>query len=246
MGTVNLDHVYQADVAAPDAATPPLQIVALSGNPLDNAKIWDAAPVSTLMRDDKTLASVQLGYDANFVYARVHVNDESPLQNAADTIATAFKGGDTAGFVIGPKDKVGAGQVRFMAAKIGGKARLIAMKAVTNGAKAPETYSTPAGGEVKFEFVGEVPNGRVILTPDATGYTATMAIPRSFLELEIAPNAELAGDIEVRLSGNGPRGIQATSRNYLFTPANTQTSMTDDVPTEARLYPEFWGRVLVK
>ena len=245
-GTVNLDHVYEAETAAPNAATAPLQIVALNGNPLDDAKVWQGAPVSTLTRDDKNLATAQLGYDANFLYARIHVNDDSPLQNSADTLATAFKGGDTAGFVIGPNDKSGAGNVRFMAAQIGGKARLIAMKSVTAGAKKPEIYVTPAGGSAKFDFVGEVPGGRVVLTPDATGYTATMAIPRSFIELEIAPGKTLRGDIEVRLSGNGQRGIQATSRNYLFTPATTQTTMTDDVPTEARLYPGGWGAVEIR
>lgn len=246
-GTVNLDHVYEADATAPTAATSPLQIVALTGNPLADAKVWDGVAASTLTRDDKNLATAQLGYDANFVYARIHVNDDSPLQNSADTIATAFKGGDTAGFVIGPKDaQNGTGNVRFMAAQIGGKARLIAIKSVTAGAKKPEIYVTPAGGSAKFDFVGEVPGGRVVLTPDATGYTATMAIPRSFIDLEIAPGKTLRGDIEVRLSGNGQRGIQATSRNYLFTPANTQTSMTDDVPTEARLYPQFWGAVEVR
>ena len=246
-GTVNLDRVYQAVVAAPVEVAGPLQMVALTGDAFADAN-WNAAPIATLTRDDAPLATAQLGYDANFVYAKIHVNDASPLQNSADTVATAFKGGDTAGFVLGAAqhDQPGAGDVRFMAAQIGGKARLIAMKAVTAGAKKPEVYSTPAGGEAKFEWVGEVPNGRVTLLPDASGYTATMAIPRAFLEFAIAPGQSLRGDIEVRLSGNGQRGIQATSRNYLFTPATVQTTLTDDVPTEARLYPGGWGAVEVR
>ena len=244
-GTVRLDRVYETASAAPTAATAPLQIVALNGDAFADAKVWEAAPISTLTRDGEKLATAQLGYDANFLYARIHVTDATPLQNAADTIATAFKGGDTAGFVIGPKDSQ-AGNVRFMAAKINGQARLIAMKSLTKGEKKPESYVTPAGGEAKFEFVGEVAGGRVELAPDVAGYTATMAIPRAFLEFDLAPNAQFKGDIEVRLSGNGPRGVQATSRNYLFTPANAQTSMTDDVPTEARLYPQFWGNVEVR
>ena len=245
-GTVLLDRVYQAEAAAPTAATPPLQMIALAGDAFADAT-WKDAPAATLTRDDAPLATAQLGYDANFVYAKIHVNDASPLQNSADTLATAFKGGDTAGFVIGPKDAPGGvGNVRFMAAQIGGKARLIAMKTVTAGVKKPETYHTPAGGEARFEFVGEVPGGRVVLTPDATGYTATMAIPRAFVELAIAPGQPARGDIEVRLSGNGQRGIQATSRNYLFTPATVATTLTDDLPTEARLYPEGWGTLEVR
>ena len=246
-GTVDLDRVYEAEAAAPTLAQGPLQMVALAGDAFADAT-WQNAPVATLARDDAPLASAQLGYDANYLYAKIHVNDASPLQNSADTLATAFKGGDTAGLVLGAAQhpQPGAGDVRFMAAQIGGKARLIAMKTVTNGAKQPEIYSTPAGGEARFEFVGEVPGGRVALTPDATGYTAVMAIPRAFVEFAIAPGQTIRGDIEVRLSGNGQRGIQATSRNYLFTPATVQTTLTDDVPTEARLYPGGWGALEVR
>jgi hypothetical protein len=66
------------------------------------------------------------------------------------------------------------------------------------------------------------------------------------VELDLKPGAKLAGDIEVRLSGAGPRGLQTVSRNYLFTPLRPETTMTDDVPTEARLYPKYWGSVEVQ
>ncbi len=42
------------------------------------------------------------------------------------------------------------------------------------------------------------------------------------------------------------RGQQAASRNYLFTPLRSETSMTSDIPTEARLYPQYWGKAVVK
>jgi len=248
-GTVNLDRVYEAAATTAHAAAPPLQIVPLTGDVFADANVWNVAPVSTLSRDGSTLATTQIGYNAQFLYGRIRVNDASPLQNAADTITTAFKGGDTAGFVLGPigkRQQPGAGDVRFMVAQIGGKARLIAMKAIANGQKRPESYITPAAGEARFEFVGEVPGGRAVLIPDATGYTAIFAVPRSFLEFDLAAGGVLQGDIEVRLSGNGPRGVQVTSRNYLFTPSTTATTMTDDVPTEARLYPEGWGKVEIK
>jgi hypothetical protein len=100
----------------------------------------------------------------------------------ADTVATAFKGGDAIGFVLGNAGERNApqtGDVSFMVAQIGGKARLTAMKAFTGGEKKPESYITPAG-EARFEFVGEVPGGKVLITPDATGYTATFACPTRF------------------------------------------------------------------
>ena len=248
-GTVKLDKIYDAPTAV-RAAVGPLQIARVQSDPLTTAGLWNYAPVSPLTREDTQLATAQLATDDANLYARIHVFDATPLQNVADTVATAFKGGDTAGIVLGPAkhDQPGAGDVRIMAAQIGGQPRLIAMKAVTAGAKQPENYTTPAASTAHFDYVGQVPGGRVVLTPDADGkgYTAQFAVPLSFLEFRLVPGETLAGDVEVRLSGNGQRGVQATSRDYLFTPQTGATSMTDDLSVESRLNPQFWSTVEVK
>ena len=249
-GNVQLDRVYEAEATAQQQATP-LQIVRAQSNPLADASVWQGVPTSTLRRNESELATAQLAYDDANLYGRIHVNDDTPSQNSADTVATAFKGGDTAGIVLGPsgaRDAAGLGDVRLMVAKVNGQPKLIAMKMVSNQAKQPFEYFTPSAGRVSFDFVGEVPGGQVALVPDAdgAGYTATFAVPRAFLELDLKPGSTLSGDVEVRLSGQGQRGLQATSRNYLFTPQRSETSMTDDVPTESRLYPQYFGRVEVK
>lgn len=126
-GSVHLDRVY--DLASATDKTAPLQLVALAGDPMANANAWNAAPIGVLRRNDGELARAQFGYDANYLYAKIRVNDPTPLQNSADTVATAFKGGDTVGFVLGnagERNAPQAGDVRFMATQIGGKARLIA------------------------------------------------------------------------------------------------------------------------
>lgn len=99
-----------------------------------------------------------------------------------------------------------------------------------------------------FDFAGEVPGGKADFVPDADGKGdwVSFSVPRSFLEFDLKSGTTLCGDVEVRLSGTGPRGLQATSRNYLFTPLRSETSMTDDVPTESRIYPQFFGNVEVK
>jgi hypothetical protein len=60
------------------------------------------------------------------------------------------------------------------------------------------------------------------------------------------PQSALAADVEVLLSGQGARGLQTVSRNYLFSARTAQTTMVDDLPTEARMYPEFWGTATVE
>lgn len=256
-GTVALDKIYEAEAVTNSAQTQnqPLVVSPLAGDALNETAVWEQVPSQTLLRDGQEIARAQLGYGGDFLYGRFHVHDATPGENGADTLATAFKGGDTVGVVLGPdlgpnqtRSDAGAGDVRLMIARVRGQVRLVAMKALTAGAKKPENYFTPAAGTVAFEFVGEVPGGQARLVPDADGqgYTATFAVPRSFLEFDLTPGAKLRGDVELRLSGQGQRGLQAVERLYLFTPRTPATTMTDDLPTEARLYPSGWGRIEVR
>jgi hypothetical protein len=247
-GTVQLDKAYggfsQAEIAAG------LRIAPLPGDASRDGS-WSAVPAVTLARGGETLATAQVGYDADNLYARVHVVDDTPLQNGADDLDVAFKGGDAVGLDLGPDEErstPGPGNVRFLAALVHGQPRLVAMKPLSALEKRPQQYTTPAAGTKSFDFVGEVPGGRVSLVPDADGkgYAALLTVPRGFLEFPLTPGASLRGDVEVLLSGAGQRGLQTVSRNWLFSGGRSPTTMTDDIPTEAWLYPQWWGGVTVK
>jgi len=73
-------------------------------------------------------------------------------------------------------------------------------------------------------------------------------VPLGVLEgLSFASGETLKCEAEVLLSGFGQRGFQTLSRNHLFTPRSaTQAKMVDDIPSEARLYPQFWGVAVVE
>jgi hypothetical protein len=73
-----------------------------------------------------------------------------------------------------------------------------------------------------------------------------LAAPRKFLALPLKSGAAIRADIEVNYSGYTDRGLQVLSRNYLFSPQNSVTTTIDDVPTEARLNPQWWGQATVK
>ena len=96
--------------------------------------------------------------------------------------------------------------------------------------------------------MGDIPGGKAELTADADGkgYTALLTVPRGFLEFAIAPGTPLKGDVEVLLSGIKSQGLQSASRNWLCSGGQSQTTMVDDIPTEAWLYPQFWGDITVK
>ncbi|XHR29472.1 MAG: FlgD immunoglobulin-like domain containing protein [Chthoniobacteraceae bacterium] len=247
-GVVVLDKVYDKVQSKGVRAT--LQIVPME-NPASTFAAWEPIPSSEIQRNGAPLASVKLGYDAENLYARFHVVHPTPLKNGSDSLEMAFKGGDCVGLSLGPignREKPVFGDVRFLATIIQGHPRLIAFKPFTHGKKNPMRYFTPAAGESLFDYVGEVPGATVTFSPDVDGkgYTAFFSIPRPWLEFPLAGGKEIVGDAEVLLSGQGARGLQVMSRNYLFSPTNSQTSMVDDVATESRLYPQYWGRILVK
>ena len=247
-GTVDLDKTYEG--VSLDQVAQSLQIAPVSGD-INGKSAWESAPVATLMRASAPLATAQIGYDHDYIYAKIHVVDDTPLQNGGNDPNVVFKTGDVVGLDLGPagdRNKPVLGDLRILAAKMQGQSRLIAMKPVSKLAKQPQQYMTPASGTKPFDFVGDIPGGKVVLTPDADnkGYTAFMTIPRSFVEFPITPGATIKGDVEVLLSGVKSQGVQAVSRNWLYSGGKVQTTMIDDIPTEAWLYPQFWGDVQVK
>lgn len=247
-GTVNLDKTYEGISLAQVAQS--LQIVPISGDVTRKAT-WSSTPVATLMRAGAPLATVQLGYDKENVYANIHVVDDTPLQNGGNDVNVMFKSGDVVGLDLGPsgdRSKPALGDLRILAAKMQGQSHLVAMKPVSKLSKQPQQYMTPASGTKPFDFVGDIPGGKVVLTTDADnkGYTVLMTVPRSFIEFPITPGSNIKGDVEVLLSGIKSQGLQAVSRNWLYSGGRVQTTMVDDIPTEAWLYPQFWGDVTVK
>ena len=248
-GTVMLDKTYKGLSQAAVASR--LQIVPVSGDIAQSAT-WSSAPTVTVMNSSGApLATAQVGYDKDNLYAKIHVTDDTPLLNAGNDANVVFKSGDVVGLDLGPagdRNKPMLGDLRILAAKMQGQSRLIAMKPISKLAKQPQPYSTQSSGTKSFDFVGDIPGGKVVLTADANnkGYTALMTVPRSFVEFPITSGGAIKGDVEVLLSGAKSQGVQAVSRNWLYSGGHVETTMTDDVPTEAWLYPQYWGDVSVK
>jgi hypothetical protein len=180
------------------------------------------------------------------------VVDAKPIANSAHSATLAFNGGDSVGLDLGPAADKGAklvrGQVRILAAMINGKPELIGMKPISRRYHEKASYHTLAGGHVHFAFVGYIPGGKVsiVRNADGKGYVALLAVPRKFLAIPLKPGAALGADVEVNYSGYTNEGLQVVSRNYLFSPENSFTTMIDDIPTESRLNPQWWGKAVVK
>ena len=202
----------------------------------------------------RALSGVRLVRENGCLVFTAHVADDTPLVNVGQGAADAFKGGDGVGFQIGPSNRFKElpmrtpkgrqeGYTRILAVRQSGVDRVYAWQPFTKGPKAPNEYSTPAGGRAPFEFVGEVPGASVTFTPDADGkgYAARISVPESFFGLTLP--GRIYYDAEALFSGEGGRGLQAVRREYLHTPDSSEATMVDDVPTESRLRPQGWQPV---
>jgi len=205
----------------------------------------------------KPLGDVKLAVEGDTVVFSAPVVDDSPLANQAGNVGAAFKGGDAVGFEVGPTEIAAKlamiperkpsgcylGFARVLAYRAKGKDVVVGFKPFTDGEKKPISYETPAGGKSDFEFVGEIPGATVefVVDGDKKGYTATVKVPKAFFELDFAKG--YAWEAEALFSGNGPRGFGTIERCYLNNEETSQTTMTDDTPTESRLYTKGWKAV---
>lgn len=221
----------------------PLKTPLQSGN-------WGDRAVELMDNSGKPLAMLDLGYDTGFLYARFRVKSSRMFVNQADDPAMVFKQGDAVGLYFGKSsghEKPLADDVRILGTVYQGKPVVIAMLA-HSAMKKPFEYFTAAGGRWPFDFVGILPDSTARFVQEKDGYVMELAIPRKHLpEFDLVPGKKLGFEAEVLLSGQGVRGLQAIARNHLFTPRSAgQAKMVDDIPSEARSYPKYWGSLLVK
>lgn len=247
-GTMTLDqHVnpYPPEAQEPLGPTP----LARMDDPFKSGK-WGKPDRVIKDNNGRKLASLYFGHDDQYLYARYEVKDNTPLENKADREALLFKKGDAVSLYLGKagkRNKVQAGDVRIMASRFKGEPTMVAMVPESDKLDAPFEYKSPVGHET-FAYVGPVPGGELKLDESPTGYTVSMKLPKAFFaDLSLKSGEKLAFEAEVLLSGFGQRGFQAMSRNHLYTSRSaSQAKMVDDIPSEARLYPAYWGTLEVE
>ncbi|NNM87798.1 MAG: hypothetical protein HKL95_04690, partial [Phycisphaerae bacterium] len=253
-GTVRLAKIYPAvrNGVAIHRDMQPLVLTRTDGV-WARPELWRGVAKRELGRNGKPLARVQVSYGRHYVYARFHVLQGGLPSNAASADKVLFDGGGSVGLDLGPAGHATAvpvrGDVRILVALVHGKPKMVAWKPISRRFKHPASYYTPAGGHLHFDFVGIVPGGKAVIAPAARGrqgYVVVLAVPRSFLHLPLKPGDKIAADVEVNGGGYANRGLQLWFRNYLFSPQNGVTTMVNDMPTEARLNPQWWGTAVVK
>ncbi len=176
-------------------------------------------------------ADVRLASDAENLYVFMNVRDDSPMKNSAARPQEAIKGGDAIGLFLG---KPGPEQ-RIVIAAREGKTEVFAHRTKSE-VKRPYAFTSPVG-EAHFEFVDALDGAKAALVASSTGYVAEVALTWKSLGFDAVPES-VPFDVQVIFSD--PAGTTNVGSIWLHA-VNSPAHTVEDLPTEARLYPDTWG-----
>ncbi len=177
-------------------------------------------------------------YDADNLYFMVRVQDDSPLKNSTSPFdpAMMLKGGDAVGFCFGPEGGRGE-QQRIMVAQLDGQPVAVVYRPNSTVAK-PYAFASPVSTFV-MAYVSPLPEVKVAFTLIEEGYAAGVAIPWKVLGYQPKDGFEFPFDAQVIFSD--PSGTKNVATAWWRSLGNGP-ACTVDLPTEAHLYPDLWGR----
>lgn len=172
------------------------------------------------------------------LYAAWRTGDDGLLQNSGEVPNALFKTGGALDLMIGAdaqadpnRAKPVAGDQRLLVTKVGGKTRALLYKAVVAGAKEPVPFASPVS-TISFDRVDDV-SADVELAGAEGNYE--ISVPLAVLGLKPQQGQSAKADIGILRGAGG-----ATTQRVYWT--NKATSILSDVPSEAELRPNLWGR----
>ncbi len=220
-----------AALASPYDVAPLAPAPTLDGRPAE----WTSLPALALS-GDRGPASVRLAHDSTHFYAFVEVADPSPLRNSAAQPQEMLKGGDAVALYFNHPD---TGPQRVILGKLEGET-LIYVHRPRSEVKQPHVFSSPVGS-VAFDYVGPLADARAAFHTTREGYSAEIALPWSSLGFR-SPPAAFGFDLQVIYSD--PAGSHNVGFAWLHA-TNSPGHTVEDLPSEAALYPDTWGRAVL-
>jgi FlgD Ig-like domain len=226
----------------PSGTIPQLDVpLKISGKLEDVPKAMQLTEVAA---DASSKFRFAIGHDHQNLYLVYDVTDDTPLRNNGQDAKQMFTTGDCVDLMFGvdpkadPHRKEGAaGDNRLLLTVRDGKPLAVLYKQVDPTRSWPVALVSPTRA-VYFGNVAELRDATIAVTRSKTGYILTASVPLATLGINPkVASTFLTGDVGVIFgseSGNGAR-----LRLYW---ANKATAITSDIPSEAALSPENWGR----
>ncbi len=182
-----------------------------------------------------------LAVAGNRLYGAFRTGDERLLENAGSAPTALFKTGGALDVMLGTNPKAdenrrlpAPGDVRLLITRVQGRTAALLYRAVVPGTTDPVAFSSP-WRTVYIDRVEDV-SSQVQLAGDKGNFE--FCIPLAVLGWKPEPGVTVRGDLGV-LRGNG---FQTLQRVYW---SNKATGITADVPSEAELTPQLWGKIKV-
>jgi hypothetical protein len=172
------------------------------------------------------------------LYVAFRTADPNLLRNSGEMPIAPFKTGGALDLMLGVNPRADdkrtnpvEGDLRLLVTMVKDKPLALVYRAVVPGTKEPVPFSSP-WRTITIDRVDNA-SDQVRLAGAEGNYE--FSVPLAVLGLRPEPGQVLRGDLGV-LRGNG---FQTLHRAYW---SNKATGLTSDVPSEAMLTPQFWGR----
>lgn len=209
---------------------------------------WSLDGASTLDAGGGRAAKMALAYDEQNLYAAFEVADSSPMRNQGGDWSLLFKTGDACDVMLAadpaadPRRKDPApGDLRLLFSVVQDKPVCVLYESkVRAGEKAPKAFTSPTG-QAAFDRVVRLDAARVAVRRSDKGYILEAAVPLAAIGFSPKPGARTRADLGVLFSNDG--GGRTVRRAYV---ANQDTAIVEDVPSEARLQPANWAKLVVE
>lgn len=213
--------------------------ITIDGKGNESAWVRNTA-VNSLTGANGVVATFKLAYDVGNFYALVTVTDNTPLKaNAAVDLQHLFKYDDALGFCFGPYQGQSNNQ-RIFLTRINGQPRALVMR--PNWPDKSHQYTYTMNTAVTLDDVHELVTSadyQAAFTSTADGYTLELRLPWRTLGYTPADEQEFPFDLQLVGSSNGAVNDAVAWWHSLGPEPFTLT----DLPTEAALYPQYWGYV---
>ncbi len=178
--------------------------------------------------DENSKFKFALAYDDANLYLTYDVTDDSPFENTGQIVKQMFNTGDCVDLMFNTN--------RLLLTVKDNKPLAVLYKQTDPTRTWPVPFISPSRA-VYFGNVIELPDAKIEVTRTKSSYLLKASVPLKTLGIQ--PSAKVvpgdAGVIFGSQSGNGAR-----LRLYW---CNKATAITSDIPSEAALQPENWGKL---
>jgi hypothetical protein len=201
---------------------------------------WKLEGGVTFAADGGRGAQVALARDKTNLYLAYRVQDATPLLNRGEDWQKLFTTGDCVDLMLAVDPKAdpnrrsaAVGDLRLLLGTFQDAPIAVLYRPTVPGTKEPVTLMAARLDEIK-----RLPTAKVAVRKGEGFYTVEAAVPLQELGVNPAAREALKGDVGVIFSDETGRG--RALRLYYY---NRQTTIINDLTTEATLQPGEWGPV---